>query len=114
MQKLKEDSDRTVEMCETLLNHFENDSSIANNVWIWFSDEAAFHLFGTVSRHNTRIWETENPKAILEKKHDSPQLVVWSTISANGIISPYFFRNDQKTTTVTGENYLEILKKFFS
>ena len=51
----EEDNDRRVEMCETLLNHYENDPSILEN--IWFSDEAIFHLSGRVNRHSTRIWE---------------------------------------------------------
>ena len=42
VHKLEEDNDRRVEMCETLLNHYKNDSSILDN--IWFSDEAVFHL----------------------------------------------------------------------
>ena len=109
----EEDNDRRVEMCETLLNHYENDPYILDN--IWFSDEAIFHLSGRVNRHNTRIWETENLKVIEEKERDSPKLVVWCAISGKGIIGPYFFRDDaRRTTTVTGENYLEMLQKFFS
>jgi len=49
----EEDNDRRVEMCETLLNHYENNSSILDN--IWFNDEAVFYLSGRVNRHNTRI-----------------------------------------------------------
>ena len=57
---------------------------------------------------------TENPKAILEKERDSSKLVAWCAICVKGIISPYFFRDDQKrTTTITKENYLEMLKNFF-
>ena len=34
--------------------------------------------------------------------------------SAKGITGPYFFFDDQRrTTTVTGENYLEMLENFF-
>ena len=107
----EEDNDCRVEMCETLLNYYENDPSILDN--IWFSDEAVFHLYGRVNRHNTRIWETENSKVIEEKERDSPKLVCCA-ISAKGIIGPYFFRDDaRRTTTVTGENYLEMLQKFF-
>jgi len=71
-------------MCETLLNHYENNSSILDN--IWFSDEAVFHLAGRVNRYNSRIWRTENPKVIEEKERDSPKLVVWCAISSKGII----------------------------
>ena len=50
-----EDNDRRVEMCEMLFNHYKNNPSILDN--IWFSDEAVFHLSGTINQHNTRIWE---------------------------------------------------------
>ena len=57
---------------------------------------------------------TDNPKVIEEKERDSPKLVVWWAIFAKGIIDPYFFRDDDKRTTiVTAENYLEMLQKFF-
>jgi len=86
--KLVEDNDRRVEICETLLNHYENNSFILDN--ICFSNEAVLHLSGRVNRHNTRIWGTENPKVFEEKEHDSPKLVVWCAISSKGIIGPYF------------------------
>ena len=57
VHKLKENNDHRVEMCEMLLNHYENDPSILDN--IWFSDKAVFHLSGRVNWHNTRIWGTE-------------------------------------------------------
>jgi len=63
-----------VKMCETLLNHYKNNSSILDN--IWFSDEAVFHLPERVNQHNTRIWGTENPKVSEEKEQVSPKLVV--------------------------------------
>ena len=87
----EEDKNRRVEMCETLLYHYENDPSILDN--IWFSDEAIFHLSGRENRHNTRIWGTENPKVIEEKERDSPKLVVWCVISATSIILPELGNN---------------------
>jgi len=55
----EEDNDCRVEMCERLLNHYKNKSSILDNSYIWFSDETVFHVSGRVNRHNTRIWGTE-------------------------------------------------------
>jgi len=49
----EEDNNCRVKMCETLLNHYKNISSILENIWI--NDEAVFHLSGRVNRHNTRI-----------------------------------------------------------
>jgi len=70
----EEDNERRLEMCEMLLNHYKNNSSILDN--IWFSDEPVFYLSGRVNRHNTRIWGTENPKVIEKKERDSSKLVV--------------------------------------
>jgi len=62
----EEDNNRRVKMCETLLNHYKDYSSILDNIWL--SDEAVFHLSGRVNRCNTRILGTENPKLIEEKE----------------------------------------------
>ena len=95
-------------MCETLFNHLENNPSILDD--IWFNDEIAFHLSGRVNEHNIQIWVKENPETMLEKKGNSPKLVVWCEISAKGIIGSHFFRDDQRrTTTITEENYLEMV-----
>jgi len=45
----EEDNDCRVKMCETLFNHYKNNSSILDK--IWFSNEAVFHLSGRVNRH---------------------------------------------------------------
>jgi len=50
VHKLEEDNDCRVEMCETLLNHYKNNSSILYN--IWFSDETVLHLSGRVNQHS--------------------------------------------------------------
>ena len=35
VHKLREDdNDRRIEMCETLLNHYKNDPSILDNIWL--------------------------------------------------------------------------------
>jgi len=80
-------NDRKVEMCETLLNHYENNLTILDN--IWFSDEAVIHLSERVNWHNIRTWGTENPKVVEEKERDSPKLVVRYAIFSKGIIGPY-------------------------
>jgi len=84
----EENNNRRVKMCETLLKHCKNNSSILDN--IWFSDEAVFHLSERINRHNTRKWGTENPKVIEEKVRDLSKLIVWCTIFSKGIIGPYF------------------------
>jgi len=83
-----EDNDRRVEMCETLLNHYENNLSILDN--IWFNDEAVFHLSGRLkpAQHSNMGNRTSYGN---REERDSPTLVVWCTISSKGIIGAYFF-----------------------
>ncbi|GFT37031.1 uncharacterized protein TNCV_175491 [Trichonephila clavipes] len=47
--------------------------------WPWkilWSDEAPFHLSGTVNTHNCRIWDTENPRTFQEIPLHSPKVTV--------------------------------------
>ena len=46
-------NDLNVEMCKTLVNHYDDDPSILDN--IWFSNQAVFYLSGRVNRHNNQI-----------------------------------------------------------
>ena len=65
VQKLEsQDYDSWVEMCETLLDHFQRGPFILEQMW--FSDEALFHLSGRCNRHSTRIWGLFNPVPIHE------------------------------------------------
>uniref|UniRef100_A0A0L8GEI3 Uncharacterized protein n=1 Tax=Octopus bimaculoides TaxID=37653 RepID=A0A0L8GEI3_OCTBM len=48
IQRLQvEDYDAHVEMCESLLYHYQNDSQFLEN--LWFNDESIFHLSGQVN-----------------------------------------------------------------
>lgn len=107
----EEDYDSRVEMCESLLHHFQNDNEIMKN--LWFSDESIFHLSGRVNRHNCRIWGKSNPSVTLEHERDSPKLVVWCAMSSTGIIGPFFFRDAKgNCANVTGVNYLQMLQEY--
>jgi len=46
-----------------------------------FSDEATFHVTGKVNKHNTRIWRTEHPHAVVEHVRDSPKVNVFCAMS---------------------------------
>ena len=53
------DPDKRMEFCETWLALMDHDPSIAEKV-IW-SDEASFHLCGSVNRHNCVYWCESSP-----------------------------------------------------
>ncbi|GFV86879.1 uncharacterized protein TNCV_2198311 [Trichonephila clavipes] len=64
--------------------------------WPWnilWTDEAHFHLDGSVNTHNCRIWETDNPHSTLQVPLHSPKVTVWCGFSSSFILGPYFSRN---------------------
>jgi hypothetical protein len=72
------------------------------------SDEATFRVCGKVSRHNVRIWGTENPHATVEHVRDLPKVNVFCAVSSCKIYGPFFFAE----TTVTCINYLDMLQRW--
>ena len=68
------------------------------------SDEATFHVNGSVNRHNAFVNSHENPRSVLVYPIRLPSLMCWAMISPKfGII----FHNS--TTTINGELYEEVL-----
>ncbi|GFW73585.1 uncharacterized protein TNCV_1540401 [Trichonephila clavipes] len=62
--------------------------------WHWnilWTDEAHFHLDGSVNTHNCRIWESDNPHSTLQVPLHSPKVTMWCGFSASFIRDPYFF-----------------------
>lgn len=72
--------------------------------YLFFSDEAHFHLNGGVNRHNCRYWSDDNPGWYAESPLHSPRVTVWAAISLRGTIGPFFFEGN-----VTGQSYLQLL-----
>lgn len=58
-------------------------------------------------RHNCHIWGTEKPDMILNKNQNAPKITIWGGMSKDGLIGPYFFREN-----ITGENYKNMLESF--
>jgi hypothetical protein len=71
-----------------------------------FCDEATFLVCGKATRHNVRIWGTENRHATVEHVRDSPKVTVFLAITSCKVYAPFFFTEP----TVTGINYLGILQ----
>ena len=74
-----------------------------------FSDEAHFHLSGTINKQNFRYWSHNNPHEIQEHPLHSPYVTVWCAISKFYIWGPYFFKDDNGTVTVASERYCVML-----
>ncbi|GFW12545.1 uncharacterized protein TNCV_817971 [Trichonephila clavipes] len=79
---------------------------------IFRSDEAHFWLNGYVNKQNCRIWSEANPQVYVETPLHPEKLTVWNTLWAGGIISPYFFKNDEGVT-VNGDRYRAMITNFF-
>ncbi|GFV95966.1 putative DD41D transposase [Trichonephila clavipes] len=79
-----------------------------------FTDEAHFWLNGYVNKQNCRIWSETNPQVYVEIPLHSEKLTVWSTLWTDGIIGPYFFKNDEDhNVTVNGDRYRAMITNFF-
>jgi hypothetical protein len=93
------------------LARFEVDTEWPWNI-LW-TDEAHFHLDGSVNTHNCRIWEPENQHLILDVPMHSPKVTVWCGFSAFFILGPYFFEEltprGPVTCSITGERYASLL-----
>ncbi|GFX33094.1 DUF4817 domain-containing protein [Trichonephila clavipes] len=83
--------------------------------WPWnilWTDEAHFHLDGSVNTHNCRIWESDNPHSTLQVPLHSPKVTVWCGFSASFILGPYFFEElgagGPVTCSITGQRYVVI------
>ena len=73
-----------------------------------FSDEASFHISGKINKHNVRIWGSQNPYEVVEKKRDSPKPNVWSSLMHNQIICPFIFA----ASIIRADICLDMLKHY--
>jgi len=78
------------------------------------SNEAHFHISGTVNKQHFRYWAAENPLKIHQWPLYSPKVTVWCALYTVGIVGPYFFEEDGVTVTVTFNRYCEMLENFYA
>ena len=76
------------------------------------SDEAHFHLSGTVNKQNFRYWSQNNPRELHQRPLHSPKVTVWCAMGSFGVWGPYFFEEGGATVTVTSDRYCEMLERF--
>jgi hypothetical protein len=75
------------------------------------TDEAHFHLSGSVNKQNMQYWSPVNRKEQHEMPLHSPKVTVWCAVGALGIVGPYFFENNnEETVTVNSERYVTMLE----
>jgi len=79
---------------------------------IMISDEAHFHLNGSVNKQNFRYWAAQNPHEVLERPLHSPKVRVWCAVGKVGVIGPYFFEENGITKTVNSARYIDMINNF--
>lgn len=104
------DKRQRVDFCNRMMEILdENDEAL-----VVMSDEAHFHLDGTVNKQNLRFWCAENPKIVSERPLHSSRVTVWCAVSEKGIIGPYFFESDEgSAVTVNAQRYVKMLEEYF-
>ena len=80
--------------------------------FVIFSDEAHFHLSGTVNKQDVCFWWHNNPHKIQERPLHSPYVTLRRAIPKFHIWGPCFFEDDNITVTVTFEQYCVTLNTF--
>jgi len=77
------------------------------------SNEAHFHLHGTVNKQNFRYWSAANPHELHQRPTYVPKVTVWCAVWSRGVTGPYFFEDeDRKAITVTSQRYTEMISEF--
>lgn len=78
-----------------------------------FSDEANFHVNGHVNKQNCWFWYETRARQKHQRPLHSPKVVMCASISARGIIGPYFYENKKEfTVSVKAESYCQMLQEF--
>ena len=81
------------------------------NPIIVMSDEAHFHLNGTVNKQNCCYWSPYNPHNIHLRPLYRDRVTVWCAVALFGIIGPYFFEENGVTVTVNSARYIDMITK---
>lgn len=100
-----DDKPKRLEFCRTILERQRLDLDFVRS--ICFSDEATFHVNGSVNRHNSFVYSYENPHALSVQPMRSPSIMCWSMVSPKlGVIFHI------AETTMNGERYKNILTTY--
>jgi len=79
------------------------------------SDEAHFHVYGTVNKQNFRYWSAASPHELHQCPTYDPNVTIWYTVWSSRVTGPYFFEyEDGKAITVTWQSYAEMINEFLS
>ena len=92
--------------CEALLG-------LPDDALVFFSDEAHFHLSGSVNKQNMRYWSSENPKELHQRPQHALRVTVWCVLSRVGIIGPWFFEENKQAVSMTSDRYVNMINECY-
>ena len=105
VQKLSaDDNDRRLEFCQWIMTERLRQPQFHLN--IVFSDEAVFHVNGTVNKHNLHYWSKDNTHLFVERLQDRTSVTLWAMLDHTGILA-----FDVSPQTMNGERYCNVLLK---
>jgi hypothetical protein len=111
VQALKEgDYAQRAAFADRMLSFLEENEAAV----VVISDEAHFHLNGSVNKQNYRYWAMENPRVLHQRPLYSPKVTVWCAVTPFCVIGPYFFEENGITVTVTSARYINMIESFFA
>lgn len=84
------------------------------DVLVFFSEEAHFHLSGCVNKQNMRYWSGTNSRELHEQPLHTGRVTVGNALSRIGIIGPWFFEETGQTATVNSGRYAHMIEEFFT
>ena len=92
--------------CEALLG-------LPDDTLVFSSDEAHFHLLGSVNKQNMRCWSPENPRELHQPPLLALHVTVWCALLRVGIIGPWFFEENKQAVSVTSDCYVNMINECF-
>jgi len=105
-------SDLDEENCMIFSENFLN--ILTRDEVILLSDEAHFHLLGTVNKQNFCYWAESNPQQLHLRPVHGPQVTVRCRVASFGIVGPYFFEEGGSAVIVTSAQYVKMLRNFLA
>ena len=110
------DKEVRLEMSKVLSNKIEATARNGNKSFLsllWTSDEAHCYLDGQVNSKNNIFWGSQKPDMVATTSLHSKKVTVWCALSQRGIIGPFYFEENEKTTTINSKRYIAVLKLFW-
>ena len=108
VQQLNPQDYQHLSFCQTMLDMFEENKDLT----LIMSDEAHFHLNGTVNKQNFQYRASENPRELHQQPLHSPKVTVWFGLRKCEIFGPFFFE-EEDTATVTSDFYIRMFENCF-